>query len=40
MSQKLDSKRKRNAANKRRKRAKIAQENGKNVVGSNALATS
>jgi len=39
MSQKLDSKPKRNVANKRRKRAKIAQENGKNVVGSNAPAT-
>lgn len=34
MSQKLDSKRKRNAASKRRKRAKIAQENGKNIVES------
>jgi hypothetical protein len=34
MSQKLDSKRKRNAASKRRKRAKMAQENGKSVVGS------
>jgi len=32
MSQKLDSKRKRNAASKRRKRAKIARKNGKNVV--------
>jgi hypothetical protein len=40
MSQRLDSKRKRNAASKRRKRAKIAQENGKNVVGTNAPATS
>ena len=34
MSQKLDSKRKRNAASKRRKRAKIAQEKGKSVVRS------
>ena len=40
MSQKLDSKRKRNAASKRRKRAKIAQKNGKNVVESNAPPTS
>jgi hypothetical protein len=34
MSQKLDSKRKGDAASKRRKRAKIAQENGKSVIRS------